>query len=125
MASHVWNRKRFTEGTVALAVESALAALTHPCNLEPDVVAMFVGYNVEAINQRGLRGAYNTPYGGATEPMPMLVSALRTKLRFTRGHNRHNYLSAGSRLLAIAAGLDETTPPYVSIDKLKEEGKLP
>lgn len=95
----------------------------------------FAGYYLETIRQAGLKSACredDDPAAGRVNYTPYYRNGLRevwgrvdrTGHRYAAGRNRDNYLLAGTKLLAQAAGLVDTAPLAMIIDKLIEEGHV-
>jgi hypothetical protein len=123
VARHVWDTKRYADATLDHALRAGWVAIGGGL-IEAGAVCRWIGYNVEAIRQRGFRDGYYAEHGGATTPALMFRSASSSGHRYARGRNSGNYLLAGRRMLSQmdpATELAPGVPVGLILDKLTEE----
>jgi hypothetical protein len=113
VARHVWLSRQFKARTVELALRAA--AQIHPAVKDYVTATRFAGYAVERIRQNG----------GVLSPSVIARGARHSRHLYAVGHNRDNYLDAGRRILAQAAGMKPETELAVVWDYLSETGRLP
>jgi hypothetical protein len=113
VARHVWLSRQFKARTVELALRAA--AQIYPAVKNYVMATRFAGYAVERIRQNG----------GGLGLSVIARGARHGGHLYAVGHNRNNYLDAGRRMLAQAAGMRPETDLGVVWDYLSENGRLP
>jgi hypothetical protein len=129
VAKHVWLVEQYSPGTLADAALAAGVAIKGGLT-EAAAVCRFVGYAVESVRQKGTgerlvgTGSGGVPVYEAHSVQLTWRGAVASKHRYAWGHNHHNYLLAGRRMLSQmdpATELVPGVPVGLILDKLIEE----